>query len=111
MKYNSIISFSIEEVPVIFEVKLANIVYLMGINYNDKYDFFTIDLFELDKTPIILSEKLILNQPLFEGIIDSRIPAPTIIPSNSANIEERVTMSNFGKTVFLYIDDGGENDV
>ncbi|MEK4152287.1 phage baseplate plug protein [Carnobacterium sp. FSL E2-0243] len=109
MKYNSMIDFSVEEVPVIFEVKLGNAVYLMGINYNDNFDYFTIDLYKLDKTPIILAEKLILNQPLFEGMVDDRLPAPVIIPSNTANIEERVNKLNFGKTVFLYIDDGGGN--
>ncbi|MGX7417815.1 phage baseplate plug family protein [Carnobacterium gallinarum] len=110
MKYNSMINFSVEEIPVIFEVKLGNTIYLMGINYNDKYDYFSIDLYELDKTPIILAEKLILNQPLFENLVDKRLPAPTIIPSNIAGIETRVSKSNLGKTVFLYIDDGGEED-
>ena len=106
MKYNSIINFNVNEIPVTFEVKLGNSIFLMGINYNEQYDYFSVDLFNIRKEPIVLSEKLILNQPLFEGLIDSRLPAPTIIPSDSSGLENRVKKANFGKTVFIYIDDG-----
>lgn len=107
LKYNSYISFSAEEIPVKFEVKLGNDIFVLGINHNREFNFLTVDLFDVNKNSIVLGEKLLLRQPLFEGLVDSRLPAPTIIPYDNSNIEQRATILNICKTVFLYIDDGG----
>lgn len=110
MAYNTVIELDVDEIPVVFEVELGSQLYLMGINHNMEHDFLTVDLFTNENVPIVLGEKLILDFPLFEDLIDDRIPGPTIIPSDLAKNEEKITLENFGKTVFLYLDDGGELD-
>lgn len=51
---------------------------------------------------------MILNVPLWDDIIDDRLPAPSIIPMDESNTETRISSVNFMKTTFLYIDDVAE---
>ncbi|WP_373712153.1 hypothetical protein [Jeotgalibaca porci] len=107
MTYNTLIELSPGEIPVIFEVELGGSVFLMGINENMEFDYLTVDLYDADSNPIVLGEKLVIDQPLFDDYIDERLPGPVIVPSDTSKNEEKVTADNLGVTVFLYIDDGG----
>ncbi|MED4455899.1 phage baseplate plug protein [Metabacillus fastidiosus] len=99
-----------EEVPVIFDIDLANESFTMGINYNQTFDFFTVDLWDTKGKVIVLGEKMVLGIPLFEDIIDERIPGPQLVALDESGKETRISYENFGKTVFLYLDDVSDSD-
>lgn len=102
-----------ENLPEIFEIDLANETFILGVNYNQSYDFFTVDLYDTNMNPIVLGEKMIINVPLWNDLTDSRLPAPTLIPMDESGKEKRITYDNFMETTFLFIDDvppdGDEN--
>ncbi|MGG3677484.1 hypothetical protein ABEU95_12405 [Heyndrickxia faecalis] len=104
------IDFDKEEVPVVFDIDIGEEEFTMGINYNQTNDFFTVDLWDSEGNVIVLGEKMVLNRPLFEDLIDERLPGPTLVPMDEAGREDRITYENFGVTVFLYIDDIQDED-
>lgn len=93
------------EIPVQFEIDFEEETFTMGINYNETYDFYTVDLWDSEGTVIVLGEKIVLNRPLFESIVDERLPAPSIVPFDESGQADDVNQSNFYRTVFLTIDD------
>ncbi|UMZ35546.1 phage baseplate plug family protein [Priestia megaterium] len=99
------IPISKDKLPEQFEVELANEIFVFEVRYNQTGDFFTIDLYDVARNPIILGEKLVLNAPLWQDSIDSRLPAPTLVVLDEADKEKRMTYDNFMVTTFLYIDD------
>lgn len=104
------IDFDKEEVPVIFDIDIGEEQFTLGINYNQTHDFFTADLWDSSGNVIVLGEKLILNRPLFEDLVDERLPGPVLIPMDESGKENRITYENWGVTVFLYIDDVSDED-
>lgn len=92
------------EVPCIFRTAIGNISYYFGFNYNEVGNFYTVDLYDVNMRPIVLGEKMILDQPLFQNETDQRIPLIPIVPMDEANVETAITSDNFGKTVFLFLD-------
>jgi hypothetical protein len=103
------IDFDKTEVPVVFDIDLEEDTFTMGINYNQTNDFFSVDLWDGEGNVIVLGEKMILNIPLFEDLIDERLPGPQLVPMDEAGNEKRITYENFGVTVFLFIDDIGDD--
>lgn len=104
------IELDIEEVPVEFEIDIEDDTFIMSLNYNETYDFYTVDLYDGEGEVIVLGEKLVLNIPLFESLIDERLPAPTIVPYDESGEATCIMKENFYKTVFLTFDNGGEDD-
>ncbi|GKV70287.1 hypothetical protein NCCP2716_27850 [Sporosarcina sp. NCCP-2716] len=101
----SYIELDPEEIPVIFDISLAEDEFTMGLNYNQTFDYYTVDLWDIEGEPIVLGEKIVLNEPLFSSLIDERLPAPSIVPFDESGKALAVTKENFYKTVFLTIDD------
>lgn len=106
---NNYIPIDKENLPEIFEIDLANSTYMLGINYNQSFDFFTVDLYDSNMTPIVLGEKMVINQPLWDGLVSENIPAPTLIPMDESGQETRVTYANLMQNVYLFVDDGSDN--
>lgn len=106
----SYIDLDPEEIPVVFDITLAEDEFTMGINYNETFDFYTVDLFDYEGEPIVLGEKIVLNQPLFESLVDDRLPGPSIVPYDESEQAVRVCKDNFYKTVFLTLDDNSEDE-
>lgn len=110
-----------DSLPEQFEFDFGEESFLLGVNYNEREDFFTLDIFTVDEEPIVLGERLILNQPLWTGITNPLLPVEDIVPMDEAGKETAITFENFGDTVSLYIDDlapdeldasgGGGNEV
>lgn len=98
------------EIPCEFEIEFGSTTYWMAINYNQSNDFYTVDLYEMDMTPIVLGEKITLNEQLWEDFTDDRLPADVIIPKDMSGSTQRISKDNFYKTVFLYIVDAIENE-
>lgn len=99
-----------DEVPTTFDIDLEGDSYTLGINYNKTSDSYSVDLWDGSGDVINLGEKMILGVPLFSQLVDSRVPVTSLVPMDEAGIETRVSASNFGKTVFLYIDDIGPDE-
>lgn len=91
--------------PEQFEIDLGEETFIIGINYNQSYDFFTVDLYDANQTVIVLGEKMVLNIPLWSDLVDDRLPAPSIVPMDEAGQESKITYKNLMVTTFLYIDD------
>lgn len=104
------IPISKENLPERFEFDLAEETFTFEVFYNEVGDFFTVNLYDLNDNPIVLGEKLVLNVPLWSDIVNSKLPAPSLIPLDESGKEDRISYDNFGETVFLYIDDVGEDD-
>ncbi|WP_150284359.1 hypothetical protein [Rummeliibacillus sp. TYF-LIM-RU47] len=107
----SYIDLDVSEIPVQFEIDLEQDNYTMGINYNETFDFYTVDLWDDEGSIIVLGEKVVLNRPLFESIVDERLPAPSIVPFDESGIATDVSKENFYKTVFLTIDDLSDDEL
>lgn len=97
------------EIPYAFEMELAGEIFEFEVNYNHAYDFFTLDLFK-NGGALVVGEKLILNRPLFRNRIGIELPKVQIIPKDRANSATRITYENLNETVFLYVNEGEENE-
>lgn len=90
-------------IPYQFDIELAGDVFTMEINYNERFDFFTIDLHK-DEQPIVVGEKIVYGKPLFSALTDSRLPKVVIFPiDESGQAVFKVTWENFGETVVLLV--------
>lgn len=107
------------ELPSEFAIDFGEDNYIMKFAYVEVGDFFTVSLYgesdSAEAEPLILGEKLVINKPLFSDFTDLFLPAPPIIPMDLSNLETSITWDNFGKTVFVYVDDdngpfGGEDN-
>ena len=90
--------------PFNFEIELGNNDYFIGINYNEVSENFTIDLYDNNFSPIKLGEPLVYGMLLWRNCIDERVPLIDIIPIDESGQNNEITFANFGKSVFLYID-------
>lgn len=104
---NEYIEIDKDEIPYSFEIELAGEVFEIEVNYNQTYDFFTVDLFK-DGGVLVIGEKLIINRPLFENRVNIDLPKVQIIPKDRANSATRITYENMNETVFLYVGDSNE---
>lgn len=93
-----------------FEMELGVERFILGINYNQDYDFFTVDLYDAEREPIVLGERLRINMPLWVDIDDRRLPAPTIVPVDPSGHASAVTFENFMVSTFLMLDQEADED-
>lgn len=91
-------------IPYRFDIELADEEYEIEVNHNERFDFFTIDLYR-NGIPLIVGEKMMLNKPLFDGIANIELPKVKITPEDRAESESRITFENLESTVFLYVSD------
>lgn len=99
-----------DSLPEQFEIDLANQTFIMEVDYNETQDFFTIDLYDMNRNVIVLGEKLVLNIPLWSDLTDKRLPAPSLVVLDESGQTKRVTFDNFMVTTFIYIDDIASED-
>ncbi|EST12042.1 phage baseplate plug family protein [Sporolactobacillus laevolacticus] len=94
------------QLPFRFEWDSENDSFFIDIEYNESHDFFTATLYDAMGNLLVAGEKLVLNMPLFNEIIDPEsMPAEDLIPLDESGQAQRITWDNFGMTVFLCIDD------
>ena len=91
-----------DAIPYRFEMKLGGITWGFEVRYNSEFDFFTMDLFRGDET-ILVGEKIVYGQPLFE----EEMKPVRIVPLDLSGNTDRVGWDELGETVFLYLE-GGE---
>lgn len=99
-----------DSLPEQFEIDLANETFIMEVNYNQSHDFFTIDLYDMNRNVIVLGEKLVLDIPLWNDLTDKRLPAPSLVVSDESGRTKKITFDNFMVTTFIYIDDISDDE-
>ena len=100
-----------ELIPYSFNILLADELFTLTINHNEKHDLFTVAL-EKDGEMICEGEPIIYGCPLFKDIYESgKFPSLDIIPLDESGEQNTVTFKNMNETVFLTVDNmGGEDD-
>ena len=98
-------------IPYSFQITLADEIFTLTVKYNRFGDFFTVALSK-EGREICAGEKLVYGKALWANLYrPGDYPAVNIVPAaqkgGSANA---VTWDNFGDTVFLIVDNGGDND-
>ena len=99
MKY---IEIEKDLIPYRFEMVFNNNTYILEINYNNKFDFFTLDLYR-DKEIIFLREKIVYAKPIFISKKYSKDIDAVIYPYDLSEKANRVTWDNLEETVFMYL--------
>lgn len=95
-------------IPYSFDMDIADEEFTFVINYNQRFDFFTMDLYKNDNL-IIKTEKIIYGRALFGAYPDEAvIPKWPIIPFDEAGKETRVGWDQLGVSVFLFLGDSDE---
>lgn len=105
MKY---ININKNLIPYRFEILIENETFEFTVNYNELYDYFTIDLYR-NNTPIVLGEKLVYKKPLFMSCFHKDIPKVLIVPYDISGKTDRITFENMNEQVFLYLLEDDEN--
>ena len=95
-----------ELIPYKFEISLADELFTFEVNYNEEFDYFTINLYKNDEV-LVLGEKVVYGRPLFLTCLDK--PKIDILPYDVTGTIERVTFENMNEEVFLFLvgDDDG----
>lgn len=103
MAIRNYVPVDVYDLPETFEYELDGIIYELTFNYIDEGDFFTCSI-ALEGETIVNGWKLILNQPLFEGLQDERLPSTPLVPMDESGQAKRCGIDEFCETVFLYED-------
>lgn len=105
-----IIEIEKELIPYSFDIALAGEEFNLEIMYNKAADLFTCTLSK-DNEVLVHNEPIVYGVEMFADVYKSGLfPMIAIVPLDEAGIENTVTYENFGKTVFLTIDDEGVAD-
>ncbi len=99
-------------IPYSFNILLADELFNLTINHNEKHDIFTIAVKKDDET-VCEGEPIIYGVPLFHDVyMAGKSPAVDIIPIDESGERDTVTYTNLNETVFLTIDNagGGNNE-
>lgn len=95
-------------IPYQFDIILAGQPFSLAVDYNKSADLFTVSLYDSEGTLLIAGEPLIYGQPLFSDVYRAgKFPTVDLVPLDESRKEHSVNWDNFGKTVFLTIDDEG----
>lgn len=95
-----------DKIPYQFQILLGGKRYSMEWQYNQTSGQFTCTLYDTDGKALIYNEPLIYGNPLFSFLCrGTTFPAVDLVPLDESGGETEVTWDNFGKTVFLTLDD------
>lgn len=97
-------------IPYSFNIMLADELFTLTVDYNEKYDFFTVAL-EKDGEIICEGERIVYGVPLFKDVYQAgKYPALDIVPIDESGEQTSVTFATLGETVFLTVENAGEDD-
>jgi hypothetical protein len=97
------ININKELIPYEFDIVLDKKLYVLGLNYNYTYDFFSVDLYR-NKELILSGEKLVYGLPLFVNYQYLDVPKNIVlIPLDITEDNNDITYDNFNESVFIYI--------
>lgn len=105
-----IIEVEKELMPYNFSIALAGEEFNMAMDYNKTADLFTCTLSKNGEV-LVYNEPLVYGKELFADVYRAgAFPALAIVPLDESGNENAITYENFGKTVFLTIDDQIEEE-
>lgn len=94
------------KIPYRFAIDLGNQQFILDFKYNEILDVFTVSLF-CDDILLAADEPIMYNFPLFKDIYQAKkFPIITIVPLDESNQTDLITWENFGKTIFLTLENG-----
>ena len=100
-----------ELIPYTFNIMLGDDLFLISVDYNATGDFFTLGLSDSEGNVIARSEKLVYGMVVFGDIYEPvKFPCLNIVPIDESGNEDVITLDNFGETIFLSIDDEGDDE-
>ena len=100
-----------ELIPYTFEISLADEIFTITVNYNAYADMFTFSL-EKDGETVCAGEPRIYGIPLWKDVfVCGKYPEVEIIPIDESGNMSSVTFENLNETVFLTIDNAGDEYV
>ena len=96
-------------IPYVFNISLADELFALTVNYNEKHDFFTVKLEKGGET-LCEGEPVVYGFPLFGDLYQAgKFPALDIIPIDDSGQQNTVTFENLNELVFLTVDNGGDD--
>ncbi|WP_288846691.1 phage baseplate plug protein [uncultured Fructobacillus sp.] len=104
MSLRPYIDIDTDNLPVRFEFSFGIKTFNIEVHYNTVGDFFTVTIYDYNMNPIVIGEKMVINQPLWDTNSNSKLPIERIVPMDESGNETEITKDNFGKTVFLFLD-------
>lgn len=95
-------------IPYTFEISLADETFEITVNYNAYADMFTLSL-EKDGETICAGEPIIYGVSLWKDVfVCGKYPEVEIVPIDESGNMNSVTFENFNDTVFLTVDNAGD---
>ncbi|MBA7490428.1 hypothetical protein ES702_00966 [subsurface metagenome] len=91
-----------DRIPYEFEMEFDGEIFQFEILYNTYGDYFTANLYK-NHDPVIIDEKIVLHQPLFDGLEHLDIPMIIVIPYDTTESALRINYENLNEDVFLYV--------
>lgn len=96
-------------IPYSFNIVLGGEMFNMAFDHNKTADLFTCTLSKNGEV-VVHNEPLVYGMPLFADLYTADLfPAIEIVPFDESCNETAISYANFGKTVFLTIDDQEES--
>lgn len=97
-------------IPYTFEILLGGELFEIGVDYNNTAELFTLSLSK-DGEVVCAGEPVIHGQKLWASVYQpEKYPAVDIVPLDESGNTDKVTFDNLNETVFLTIDDGGDEN-
>ena len=97
-------------IPYSFDIALPDEIFTVTVNYNENADLFVLGLAK-DGETVCDGEPVIYGIPLFQDVFNAeQYPPLEIVPIDESGEADKVTYDNFNRTVFLMINNGGEDD-
>ncbi len=98
-------------IPYAFDISLADEIFTITVNYNAYADIFTFSL-EKNGEVICAGEPIVYGIPLWKDLfVCGKYPEVEIIPIDESGNMNSVTYENLNETVFLTIDNAGDENV
>jgi len=104
-----IIEIEKDLIPYNFDILLEQEEFNLYIMYNSVSDSFTATLSK-DGEVLVDNEPIIYGVPLFQDVYKENFPCVNIVPLDESEQTGVVNWENFGKTIFLTIDNEGDEE-
>lgn len=105
-----IIEIEKDLIPYNFDILLEQEEFNLYIMYNSISDYFTVTLSKNGEV-LVDNEPIVYGVPLFQDVYGENFPCIDIVPLDESGQTNIVSWENFCKTVFLTIDNMGDEEV
>lgn len=97
-----------KRMPYGYTIALGDQVFRINFMYNSRRNLFSVNLYKNGEL-LCAGEKLVYGRPLFEDVYTVQdFPGIRLVPVDAGGQENTISWENLGKTVFVTIDDVGE---